>query len=235
MLKGVVVEGSGLSINPTSGVPNGGTVLSGNGTFPAFYYVGTAGGSSAQATLGDLGAPQASTATLLAGALTGAGVEDIAFNNFSYAIKIGALYNAGAYYGTKLKNLYAYGCTQWAYWFENFQEWDTATGLQSHHSANGQAYVASGTTLLNFGNITLSHLFNEGSTGNNGNGGGRGLYFAARGNSSSLNDMVVLDAQNNGAYYNSTQSSTPTASNSNLPVTDLSQFGLGMPVTQRIA
>lgn len=231
LLTGVKVNGSGWTVPGTGGAPNGGTVLVGDGTFPAFYYVGAAGGSTAQATLGDLASPLGSSSIFTGDLLVGAGVSNMAFNNFSYAIKAGALYNPGLYYGTQLKNLYAYGCTQWAFWFENFQEWDTATGLQSHFSKNGQAYVASGTTLINMGNITVSHLFNQGSTGNNGNGGGRGLYFAARGNSSSLNDMVVLDAQNNGAYLNSTQSSTPTASNSNLPVTDLSQFGIGMPVT----
>lgn len=225
----VIYSGAGYALVSASAAPTSGTILSGDGTFPAFYFVGIAGGSAAQATLGDLGSA-ASQPTWAAAFASGVGVRNMAFNNFSYAIKAGAFYNPSFRY-SKFENLFAYSCTQFGFWFENFQEVQF-TGLTTNVCANGQYYGASGTTNLNCGNSWVSQIFNEGSGQGAGQlGSGRGLWFNARGASTSLNYMVVRDAQSNGTGQTSSQVSVPTNGSALLPVTDLTKFAIDMPVT----
>ena len=83
-------------------VLNGGTILQGDGTFPAFYTVGDATGSTAQATLGDLTAPPLVSNTFTNGWKLGIGVSDMALYNFSYGIKVGALWNAGCAHSMRM-------------------------------------------------------------------------------------------------------------------------------------
>ena len=229
LVNNVIIKGVGWS---ASGVASstliGGTILNGNGTFPAFYVVGTAGGSSSQATLGDLGSPQANLAALFAGQTSGCGVQDMALQNFSFGIKAGALYNIGVV-DSKFRNVLAISCTNWGFWFENFDDCDFYE-LKAQSNVNGMRFAASGTTIYNFGD---SAIYRPNFYGNQSAAGMPGIGFSlrTRGASSQLNDIHIFSCLgSSSAAFTSTQACTATASSTSLGVTDLSKFAVDMPV-----
>lgn len=198
---GVRYRGQGWAcdhISAQSYTLSSGTILEGDGTFPAFYFVGTAGGSAAQATLGDLTAPQASSAVMVDPMVKGVGVQDLGISNFSYGIKIGALYNGGCILSA-FRNLMAQNCTEWGFWFENFTacQFDE---IYSYYNANGQMYMASGNTLVNFGDAQINKPFAYQNTN-------IGLAISSRG-SSQHNNTHATDISANGTAVVSTQACT---------------------------
>lgn len=227
----VVYQGSGYTVNPVTSIPTGGTILTGDGTAPAFYYVGSTANtpSTAQATLGDMTTPLLTQGAFTGGFLSGIGCKDMAFSGFTYAIKVGALYNPGMWF-SNFSNLFAYNCGQWGFWFENFQMCNF-DNLYFQNCANGGFIGASGTSLLNCGNSWFNGLF--GQTTNV--GFPRGWVIQARGQDaitvSYINDLTVNGIQCNGnsnTYAEHTLSYTSNTVNMNVP--DLSKFAIDMPM-----
>lgn len=192
LLQGVKYRGMGVALN-FDVTPNaaGGTLLTGDGTFPAFYCVTTtAGASTAQATLGDLPFP-AITVAQAATFTHNCGVEELMMSTFSWGIKAGALYNPGISMST-IRNVHAHGCTYWGFWFENCGtvriEYPSA-----FYNVTGQfMFTASGTNVYIPGDSVIVHP-NTAKLG----ALSRGFVVGAR-KSSSINDVTVIDLVGQG-------------------------------------
>ena len=196
LYKGVNYVGLGWSLTYDYYLSSG-TILQGDGTFPAFYYVGTTtGASTAQTTLGDLSAPPVTSIGYVA--VTGGGVQNLGLDNFSYGIKVGAKYNGGPIYGI-YRDLFAQNCTQWGFWFENYVGTDFHN-INAFRNVNGMAFVSSGNSHIYFGDSSINTVFCYMNTK-------RGFSLAARG-SSQNNDGKVFNLRGNSAAVVSTQACT---------------------------
>ena len=179
---GVIYDGAGWALDKYYKLVSGkGTRLIGDGSFPAFYRVAVAGGSTGRNTLGDLTAPQINNDAYVGNMAFNCGVRNVALDGFSYGIKSGAKYNGGAW-GARYENIVAQNCTEWGFWFENFLDCNFRN-LYPIKNANGLAFVASGNTIMLFGDSNATDLHPYGNTY-------RGLALAAR-SGSYLNDMHV--------------------------------------------
>lgn len=124
-------------------------------------------------------------------------VSDIAFTGFTYAILGGRMYNASFMHST-FRNLYSLGATQWAFWFENFQE-DVFEKLVAFPATTATGAMMFAASFKNFtdGNSLMLHLFSQAS----GTAFQRGIVFRAYGDATglvALNDVNVYDVQHNG-------------------------------------
>ena len=208
-------SGSGFDLGVTTGSNNyTGTILQGNGTFPAFAYNATDGAVS-----------PTSYAAFLATFLTGGGAQNFVLKNFSYGVKVGALYKGGCQ-GSIFRNLFAVQCG-WGFWFEN-QILNRFENLNAELCSVGLgAIVNSGGTALNSGNSTCQQLFGEVQGRLQ-----RGWVFWARGATGSfLNDMSVTDIQVNRSRTSVTQAATMANASANITVTDGTQFAVDLPVS----
>lgn len=195
-MPGVTLMGAGYWTTPVSGltVLGGGTILQGNGTFDAIDYNNV-----------DSLTPYATNSALHAALLNGFNVLNMAFNNFQYAIKIGALYQSGAEHSL-FSGLYASNCTQWGFWFENFSS-SEFYDIRAIGNFQGSAYMASSGGIYNYGNSTIRRPFGGGNTAQ---GCGRGVLIQARGGSQ-MNNINVYDAAGSSATTTSTQAATMQA------------------------
>ncbi len=193
LLAGVMFEGSGFVLSQSGGnpSPSSGTIIQGNGTFPIF---------SGNAT--DLGSQYGSGSLLLSSLIANCGVSNLAISNGTYGIKCGALYQGGPNYGY-FHDLFIQNCTVNAFWFENFAQCSFER-ISVYGNLQGGQFMASGTTLYNFGNSHVSKLTGGGSTAN---GSGRVWAVQSRA-SSSLNNMSLFDMGGSGATTTSTQAAT---------------------------
>lgn len=212
LVSGVVIRGAGwTSQNSDTLIITAGTIIVGDGTFPLFGY-----------NTVDLGAPMASGTALLNSMLVSSGVNDLVLRNGSYGIKVGAKYAGGPGY-CLFKNLAIQNCTSWGMWLENLGH-TTVQDVTAVSCGGNIAIGASGTALYNFGNSRVVGITGGSPTNN------RHLWYFAR-QSSQMNNLSSFDLGGSGTGPNSTQAATMTNGNANIGVTDLSKFGVGMPVT----
>jgi hypothetical protein len=214
LLSGVTYNGCGYNLsNSGSPVLTGGTIIQGNGTFPLF---------AANST--DLGAPYTTQAQLLNSWINCPEVSNMGLSNGSYGIKCGALYQGGCEYGY-FHGLFIQNCTAWGMWMENVAQCSFER-ISYYFNAHGMMVTASGTTLWNMGNSHFSKITGGDNTAQ---GSGRVLQLSAR-SSSNQNNLSVFDLGGSGATVTNTQAATMSASSSTIGVTDLTQYGVGMPV-----
>ncbi len=90
-------------------IPSSGTILTGNGTFPAFALNDT-----------DLASPFANSAAFSAAGVVDCGISDVVLDGFTFGIKAGAKYNPSCWWST-FERIKVLNSTQWGVWFENFQ------------------------------------------------------------------------------------------------------------------
>jgi len=197
----------------------GGTILVGNGTFPAF---------SGNAT------DQASPANpFTSNGLTACGVENLVINNFTYGVKCGAVNNAGCGYGS-FKRLWIQNCSQWGIFLANFAHIEVDyifTQLCQNAQYYGSLVAAS---VLQPGDSVLKHLFNifPPSTWPTDNKFCRGIVFEAGVTGAILNSIETLLIEAN-AFDRTMYSATATlaSGSANVAVPDGTKFIVGLPVS----
>jgi hypothetical protein len=213
LLPGITYQGCGYNLSPAGGPQlTGGTVLQGDGTFPCF-----AGNAT------DLAAPYGSSAALLASWICCTEIAFLGINNFTYGVKLGALYQGGTQWGY-FHDMYITNCNQWGMWVENSAQCSFER-ISTAFCGGGLAFIGSGQALWNFGN---SH-FSKCTLSGNQNGSGRGLWVAGRAGSQ-LNNVNMFDMATGGATVTNTQAATMANASTAIGVTDLSRYGIGMPV-----
>jgi hypothetical protein len=194
----------------------GGTVLAGDGSFPAFA-----------ANDADLGSP---SATITADCITGWRCEHIGFTGFSRAISIGAVNNIGLQFST-VHDLFIRDCSDWGIFLANFMHTDVSR-VWTHLCENGQYYASllPGSTLMP-GNSRFDSLFNIIPADGRDNRLCRGIVFEAGGDGARLNEMYVDRIQNN-AFNRAELVDNATFSNgsANIAVADGGKFRARMPV-----
>lgn len=191
-----------------------GSILIGNGTFRAFEY-----------NASDLGAPLASSDDFSDAALTNAGVSGVAIQNCLDGIKVGALYNPGAFW-CRFEDIAVKASTGWGVWFENFFHSQFKNINTFGNITGGQAYVGSGTNKLNSGNSLAEDIFSiTPAAGNN----SRGIVVWSRGNS--ISGLNIDKAQSNRSGTQVVQAATMANGSANITVIDGSKFPVGMTVT----
>lgn len=223
LVAGIQIKGSGYALdNGTS--PISGTILDGGNTvLAAFVHNSSDAGT------------QPTYPGLLSGLISNCGFSDLAVINCQYGAKIGALANPGMWH-TRISNVYAYNCSQWGWWFENFQEC-VFDRVEDRHCGNGQAYLCSMAN-YNMGNSSAYHLFHEGNLTNYGRGivigsrnsSGIGAGNATLSGSCTMNDFNVYDIQGNVSGSRLSVAATMTTSSANITIPDASKFPIGMPV-----
>lgn len=218
LLSGVIYQGAGYGLTGT-GTPTlaSGTIIQGNGTFPIF-----AGNSI------DLAAPYATTNALFANGINDVQIRNLGISNGSYGIKLGALYQMGGLY-PRIYDVFIQNCTQWAMWLENCTQ-STIELVASYFNNHGIMEMASGTSLNNFGNSHYRKIVVGHSTAN---GSGRSFQVGSRGTAyggSVMNNVMMYDLGMSGNVISSTQAATMSNGSTLIGVTDLSKFGVGMPV-----
>ncbi len=232
----IVYQGDGYSLIYTQYPDSGsatldtskGTVLIGDGTFPAFSY-NTQGISLSAATTA-YGAPgtAASSTNFSNTALTGVGIVGIGLKNFSIGIQAGSQYKMSFCYS--YFDVCATDCTQWGFWIENFQHCDGCQFYSFNNAIGNAAFVASGSGYLAPGNSYWNSVLASVKQGIN-NIPIRNAVFLAY-NSSALGSMAVGHLQGNRfSQISSTQAATMSNGSTSIGVTDLTAFAVGMPVT----
>lgn len=185
-----------------------GTVLTGDGTFPAFSANTTPAGSPVSPF-----------------AVNGIGdfsIEDVAFDTFTSAVQIGATNVIGLEFG-RLNNLWISNCTDFGINLENFMHSDISR-IWVRNFAHGMRFAASG-NLLFPGNSRLHTLFcvNPASILS------RGIVFEA--NNTFLNELITERLQvNRFGTSELSQTATFTSGSANIAVTDGTKFGVGLPI-----
>ena len=90
-------------------IPSSGTILTGNGTFPAFALNDS-----------DLASPLANSAAFSSAGVVDCGISDVILDGFSFGVKAGAKYNPSCWWSA-FERIKVLNSTQWGVWFENFQ------------------------------------------------------------------------------------------------------------------
>jgi len=211
---------------PPSGDGNG-TILRGDGTFNGFE------ANAVDATVGFNGTGN-DTANA---ALTNCGIEDVALVNFLNGVKIGARCQAGPFYST-FRNIYAFGCVNWGLYFENGIH-NSYHRIYSFGCGNGFAIWQSNAQT---GNSYLEDIFVQPTTATaNAGRQARGISFRAR-NSAIFGGLDGTRIQCNrfqatplggGSFPFGTgiTSSALTIGSAEIPVADVTQFILDLPVS----
>ena len=153
----VIIQGAGY--NGVTGRPGpplapGGTVLQGDGTFPMFYY-NIVDSTVAQPTVG----------AFLLTCVSNVQILDLAIDNVSYGIQVGAI-NRGGFYDTILRNIAVSNWNKWAFWIENFQicYFEILTALNSAVPYVGAIrFGTSSGNVANLGNSTINRVFAQAS------------------------------------------------------------------------
>jgi len=236
MASNIIYLGDGYSLIYTQYPDSGsatldttkGTVLIGNGTFPAFTY-NTSGLTLAQATtLYGAPGPAAASTNFSNAALTNTGVINIGLKNFSIGIQAGAQYRMSFLYSTF--NVCATDCTQWGFWIENFQHCDNCQFYGFNNTLGNVMFAASGAGYLAPGNSYFNAVLGSVKQGVQ-NAPIRNVVLAAY-NGSAFGSMAITHLQGNRfSQISSTQAATMSNGSPNIGVTDLTYFAVGMPVT----
>lgn len=221
---GIVYQGTSwqpTQLPPSMGGSYAGTVLQGDGTFPAITY-----NSADQVSL------PVNYAAFVNAMASGGGFEDLTFNNFTYGIKIGALYNPGCQY-SRFHRLNFDQCSTASLYLENCQECSIDQINIIRPGTGSFYYVASGGSLDYVGNSYISNvviLFSSLTT--------RQIVFLARDDGSNthptqLNAITAynLQAFHDGTLRESVQLASTTSGSASIGVIDSTKYPVNMPVT----
>jgi hypothetical protein len=193
-----------------------GTQLHGDGTFACFEANNTDQGSPAS--------PFGSNA------ISNFGVKNLAINNFTYGVHVGAVNNFG-FMGSLIKNIWFTSCSQWAISLSNFMH-SPVERVWARNCQNGYYFAASGaSSVVMPGNTRMHSLFNIIPNDGRDNRLCRGIVFDANVANAILNEIYVDRIQNNS--FNRTKLSVSATFNgtANIGVPDSTKFMVGMPVT----
>ncbi|MGW5267257.1 hypothetical protein ACWEQ4_01270 [Rhodococcus sp. NPDC003994] len=194
----------------------GGTVLVGNGTFPAFAANNT-----------DLGSPADPIGNTQ---ISHAGIENVGIDNVTYGIHVGARNTIGAVWGT-FRNIFVRNASQWGVRFVNFQHC-TFENIKTCLSQNAQFYGNNlAASILMCGNSSFDELFNIIPRDGRDQKKCRGIVFDAGLGDGVLNELQVGRIQAN--QFRDTAYSvngTVASGSANVTVSDGTQFAIGMPV-----
>lgn len=201
------------------GVPDfiGGTVLVGNGTFAAFA-ANTVDQETVPTLVGDT-------------EINNAGIMNVAIDNVTYGIHVGAKNTMGLVWG-KIDKVYVRNATQWGVRFVNCPHVDFGE-IRTWLCQNGQ-YFGSGfvNSVFQPGNFTIRELYNLTPADGRDNRLCRGIVFDAGGPTpSSLAEMHTRRIQCNG--YGRTLLSVSagfTNASTSVTVPDGTKFAVGMTV-----
>jgi hypothetical protein len=210
----VIYRGNGGSFNMFGSTLISGTILRGDGTFPAFSGNDT-----------DRGASQ-TYAAFVAEFIKNAGVQGVGLDNFSYGIKVGGKFTAGIS-EPRISGVHITNCTQWGVWLENLHN-GAVSDIRADLNANVAAFVASGGTALNTGNYTVERV-----KGNPNTHRGKGVMFRVRGTGSTMNDVhsrYCSAAGKQGNLGQRAQTVTITSGTAAISVPDLSHYSVDMGV-----
>lgn len=216
-LSGVTLAGSSYQLNTGQSLV-GGTIIQGNGTFDLI-----------SANAADLAVPPANLPAMLSTGVRNAHIRDLALKGGRNGIKVGALYQGGAYQSS-IRRIRIESCTEWGMHVENWQyshmsEIDIAPS--AGQKGVGRIVGSVPATIFNHGNLFISDLFSEG-----GDRYTRGWCFHARGaTTSSFNDIFVADLQRNCSGSKLTVAATMANGNPEITVPDSSLFPVDLPVT----
>jgi hypothetical protein len=214
MYNGVIYEGVPVWMDQRGSLTSGegGTILTGDGTFNGFEYNAT-----------DLGTAPTDYNAFLDAAVQGAGIMDITLVNFLNGVKIGAKYNPGANY-CRFERLHIVHCAAWGFWAENFINCKADKLNIVNCVVGGRAAVCSGATAYNSGNSSWTDTFVQAPAT------GRGIVHWAR-FASSLNDDISMHEQCNRSTASISQAATMSNGSANITVTTGSAFAVDLPVT----
>ncbi|MCK1543449.1 hypothetical protein IVB12_16145 [Bradyrhizobium sp. 179] len=219
---GVYYKGVAPALQFTSDVPDStfswlsGTKLSGDGTFRAFEANNTNQGSPAS--------------PFTTNAISNFGIENMALDNFTDAIRIGAVNNIGLQF-SKLRNLFITNCSGWGIFLANFMHCDIQR-IWTKLCQNGQYYAASvASATLMPGNSYMHTLFNIIPSDGRDNRLCRGIVFDANTSTSILNELRLARIQNNSfSRTKLSVAATFTNGSTSIGVPDGTKFAVGMPV-----
>lgn len=193
----------------------GGTVLQGNGTFPAF----AANDTDLANPASPIGATQ----------ISNVGIVDVGLDNFTSAIRIGAKNTMGVVW-SEFRNIYIKRCSEWGVRFVNFQHC-VFDNIKTSECQNGQYYgVDMPMSILMPGNSRMDELFNLIPRDGRNQRLCRGIVFDAGTRDGVLNELQVGRIQAN--QFRDTPLAgdlTLTAGSADIPI-DPSQFAVNMPL-----
>lgn len=200
----------------TNITPLGGTILRGDGTFPAFRH------NDAEDTNTY---PVASVWTN--SGVANAGACDMFITGFSRGLSVGGLKAAGAWY-CKFTGLHIFDCTDWGVWLENFQHCNI--DVHVGRCDVGQVWLGSsgdfdGPDFLNPGNTIVNRIFAlKKRTWDS-----RGVVIQSRGPGGVVNDLCINKLQVNGGIneYLFDIGASFTSGSSSIAVDDVSKFRVG--------
>jgi hypothetical protein len=217
MAGGIWYEGSGWNVDATSNVLTG-TVMIGDGTAPCFWDGKT-----------DNAVPFPTDPAFTADrTVEGGGITKMAFRNFSYAIKSGALYRAGVR-TYAVDDIYLDTCTEWFLWFENSSYsrfLNIYTGTVGF--VNGLFFGCSSGAVYNntnnhYEHITLDTL--EGTLKS------RYLVMGCRAPNTAVNDTCMYNIQVNSGTNNISFTGTPAGgASADVSVPNGSLLAIDLPV-----
>lgn len=162
-------------------------------------------------------------------AVTGARISNIAFDNFTTAVQVGA-FNAPGLAFSKLENLIAFNTKDRSFDLLNYEHLDASHlyGFYCKHAARIAMYASGADG--GYGNSTIVHVYNQ----NSGDPYSYGIELGAGYNHDGTGGMAhryafIQNNHYNRAQYIDAAVSTVTGS-ANITVTDGTKFPVGMPV-----
>jgi hypothetical protein len=164
--------------------------------------------------------------------LMGIGCSGILFDTVTYGIKIGSLYNTGAFYNSEFSNLCCINYSVWGLYFENCTStmYKSLNAYTAVSGAVGSVYFGSSQTQYNAGVLDINKVEtypNNAGTGTN----VRGIVVQARAGAQ-LNAVELNSAANsNAGNVKVSQVATMSNGSATITVTDGTKFPRDMPVT----
>lgn len=155
-------------------------------------------------------------------------IRDLMTDGGTYGVKIGALYEPGIA-DLVMRNVAAMNATVTGFHLENCHCLDTHNLRAYNFLQNGFVYYSSGGapsgSWWNFGQNNIGHLICQSPTRN-----AHKIIIAARGQNGNLNDthLNVAAAIQGEALF--TEAVTVTAGSADIPVSDLTKYGIGVGV-----
>jgi len=195
LASGVKVRGQGWETSTATNLV-GGTIMQGDGTDSCFVHEPT-----------DTTAP-INPAEMYAESIYGAGVLDMAFDNFVTPIKVGANQASGCFY-SEFRNLFTTNCTGWGFYFENcsLSNFTDLTVRNMASGATGGMMFRASHDVYNHGNSSFRYLFAEPVEDLT-----RGIVFQSR-VGATFNDNNIFHIQCNagGTFHSATTTTDGTA------------------------
>lgn len=217
LLEGVSLVGVPAQIDFRGGrvTARGGTQFVGNGLFTCFRYNDA-----------DLTVAPTDYDAFVDDMLVGVHLRNIVCENYSYALKVGGLFNPG-WKSCLVERFVAIACTRWGIWIENDIECDYIRPIANNCTRGQIANGASGNAALNCGNGNWigTYASNAGSILS------RGYFTFVRGASNMTQKTSIHECSIGNAPAEVVQAATMANGSKNIGVTDSTQFPFDMAHT----